>query len=99
MNSHKPGERDSRHRVFLGWRVRWPDNSSPLGPFAERRFAARIVEDQDDGSRIARVYRPESKVRRALRELVEACNLGRAHPWNRVYKRAVEVLRGEKEKG
>jgi hypothetical protein len=103
MTTLKPGERDEMGRVFLGWRVRWRDDSSPLGPFTDRQVASD-VESYDPRARVVRVYLRESKLRRALRELVEALgsmptNMAWADGWptrktfDDKYKRAVDALK------
>lgn len=126
----KVGDRDKKHRMFLGWKVRvvyrngsiqelepdttpnlptggWFCDASPWTDFAaataavdeENRRAARAGDGACAG--LVPVYRPESRMRRVLRELVEAseeCATRDSMPlsfWGAV-DAAKKVLRGEK---
>jgi hypothetical protein len=85
------GQRDEKHRVFLGWKVRvlaatteyaaawqtaalkttWNDLSIALAVIDQENQRLELAGAKSH-ARLVRVYRRESKMRRALRELVEA---------------------------
>lgn len=74
----KVGQRDEKGRIFRGWTIRWPwtDKREPPTDLKATRARFAVFDGVACGAEIVRVYRPESKLRRAPRELVREIDDG-----------------------
>lgn len=105
--SLKTGQRDKNHRVFLGWKIRSGEHElstdghwyNVAGVWRDLEAAkaawARELErfpDTSPPARFIRVFRPESQMRRALRELVDETG-AMLFGISPAQQRAIELLR------